>query len=151
MPRYLEDLPVGTTDSYGGMVVDRDEVIAFARAYDPQPFHLDDAAAAANPVFGRLSASGWHTAAMTMRMSAARWAEQGIQGRGAAGLDELSWLRPVYPGDTLRVETEVIGARPSVSRPELGLLKIRSIVFNQHDQPVMREITNVMIQRRPPA
>ncbi|NIJ08832.1 acyl dehydratase [Sphingomonas vulcanisoli] len=149
MALYFEDLLVGYTDSFGSITVDRDEVIAFATAYDPQAFHLSDEGGAANPIFGRLAASGWHTAAMTMRMAIDHWSTIGVQSRGAAGLEELSWPKPTYPGDTLRAEAEVLEARPLTSLPDLGVLKVRTIVFNQHDQPVMRQIANLLIQRRP--
>ncbi|MET5012133.1 MaoC/PaaZ C-terminal domain-containing protein, partial [Burkholderia pseudomallei] len=90
---------------------------AFASRYDPQPFHLSDEAAAATH-FGRLSASGWHTASMTMAMIVAYYRETGFQSLGSPGVDELRWLKPVYPGDTLRCETEVLETRRSASRPE---------------------------------
>src|SRR4051812_20651377 len=109
MTLWFDDMAIGRIDRYGSKLVERDEVLDFARKFDPQPFHLDDAAAAANPVFGRLAASGWHTAAMAMRMTADHWADVG--GRsilGGAGIEDLAWLKPVYPGDTLRCELEVI-------------------------------------------
>ena len=149
MALYFEDLPVGYKDGFGSVTVDRDEVIAFATRYDPQDFHLSDAGGAANPIFGRLAASGWHTAAIVMRMTYDRWIETGLQSRGAAGLDELSWPKPTYPGDTLRAEAQVLEARPLSSLPHLGLVKVRTIAFNQDDQPVMRQIANLLIQRRP--
>lgn len=149
MKTYFEDLPAGFTESFGRYDVTREEVLAFATAYDPQPFHLDDEAAAASPIFGRLAASGWHTASMAMRMIVDHWRERGLASMGASGVDELTWLKPVYPGDTLRLEAEVLEARPSAKRPELGFLKIRTIVFNQQDEPVMRQIANVMVGRRP--
>ena len=148
--KYWEDLPVGRIDTFGEKLVDREEVLDFARKFDPQAFHLDDAAAAANPMFGRLAASGFHTAAMTMRMVADHHTSEG--GRailGGAGLEELSWLKPVYPGDTLRVHTEVIEARPSKSKPDRGVVKTRTLVFNQDDEPVMRQVAVALVQRRP--
>lgn len=151
MDTWFEDLPVGRVDRFGHYVVDRDEVIAFATAYDPQPFHIDDDAAAASPVFGRIAASGWHTAGMAMRMTVDYWRDIGCKGMGAAGLDELSWLKPVYPGDTLRLESEILEARASASKPGLGFVKIRTVTLNQADEPVMRQIANVMVARRPAA
>ena len=147
---WFEDMPVGRLDRFGSIAVTRDEVIDFARKFDPQPFHLDDEAAAANPLFGRLCASGWHTAAMGMRMTADYWETLG--GRailGGAGIDELRWLKPVYPGDTLRCECEVIDARPSASKPHLGIVRFRLIILNQDDVPVLSQISNVVVRRRP--
>lgn len=146
---WFEDMPAGRIDLYGAKLVDRSEVIDFAGKYDPQPFHLDDAAAAANPLFGRLSASGWHTAAMAMRMTVDYWDGRGRAILGGLGLDELRWLKPVYPGDTLRCVAEVTEARPSGSRPEIGIVTSRTIVFNQHDEPVMRQVSAIIIRRRP--
>ena len=149
MAIWFEDMPVGYGARFGGMMVDRDEAIAFARAYDPQAFHLDDEAAAANPLFGRLSVSGWFTAALCMRMTVDFWKANEITTLGGAGLDELTWLKPVYPGDSLRCEAEVIEARASRSRPETGMLKITTLLFNQRDEPVMRQIAKVIFPRRP--
>ena len=151
MALFFEDFPVGRIERFGRYLVSRDEALAFAAAYDPQPFHLDDEAAAANPVFGRIAASGWHTGAMTMRLTVDHWTALDVQGMGSPGMDELSWLRPVFPGDTLRVESEVLEARPSRSMPGVGLLKIRNVTFNQEDVAVMRQIANVMLRRRPPS
>src|SRR3546814_2579386 len=111
-------------------------MIDFASKYDPQPFHLDDAAAAAT-YFGRLSASGWHTAAMAMRMIVDDMKAHEQAGLGSPGIDELRWLKPVYPGDTLRCESEVLSKRRSASRPEMGLFESELTVLNQHDERVM--------------
>ncbi|WP_267394000.1 MULTISPECIES: MaoC family dehydratase [unclassified Sphingomonas] len=146
--QYFEDIAVGDTASFGRYAVTREEVIAFAERYDPQPFHLSDQAAAATH-FGRLSASGWHTCAMTMAMLVEHSTAIGHAGLGSPGLDELRWLRPVYPGDTLRCETEVLDARRSASRPEMGLLKSRMTVFNQDDVAVMTFVSNLMVATRP--
>jgi acyl dehydratase len=147
---WFEDLPVGRIDRFGSKRVERDEVLDFARAFDPQPFHLDDDAAAANPLFGRLAASGWHTAAMAMRMIADHWDDSGGRAMlGGAGVDELRWLKPVYPGDTIRCQMEVIEARPSESKPDRGIVRARLTVFNQDDAPVMSHISAIMIRRRP--
>lgn len=129
---YFEDLEPGTTAAFGRYEVTREEVIEFATKFDPQPFHLSDEAAAQTH-FGRLSASGWHTCAMVMRMMVDNITERGQAGLGSPGLDELRWLRPVYPGDTLRVETELIDKTPSRSRPEMGSFRSAVKVFNQHD------------------
>jgi len=145
---YYEDLVVGTKASFGRYEVTRDEVVAFAAQYDPQPFHLSDEAAA-QTYFGRLSASGWHTAAMTMRMTVDHFRTSRQAGLGSPGIDELKWLRPVYPGDTLRCETELLEKRLSQSRPDMGITKGRTTVFNQHDQPVMTFVANGLIRTRP--
>ena len=145
--RCFEDLVVGERASFGAYEVRREEVIAFARAYDPQPFHLSDEAAAATH-FGRLAASGWHTAAMTMAMLVAHMTEHRQASLGSPGLDELRWLRPVHTGDTLRCETELRAASRSASRPDMGLTKTRMTVLNQHDQPVMTYVANGMVRTR---
>ena len=146
--RYFEDLAVGQTDSFGDVVVDREEVIDFAGRYDPQPFHLDDEAAAATH-FGRLSASGWHTCAMAMRMIVDNFRDKALASLGAAGIDELRWLKPVYPGDTLRCETVIEELRPSRSRPEMGSVRTRLTVFNQDDAPVLSLVSIGLIGTRP--
>ena len=145
---YFEDLEVGTVQRFGRYEVTREEVVAFAGKYDPQPFHLSDEAAAAT-YFGRLSASGWHTCAMTMAMLVAHLKENAQAGLGSPGLDELRWLRPVYPGDVLRCESEVTEKRVSRSRPEMGVYKSRMTVLNQDDQPVLTMISNGLIATRP--
>src|SRR6187549_3720723 len=127
---YFEDCEVGAETLFGHYDVTRDEVLEFARKYDPQPFHLSDEAAARTH-FGKLAASGWHTTAMTMSMLVASMEEQPQASLGAAGIDELRWLRPVFPGDILRVETEVVEKRASQSRPEMGTLRNLTTVFNQ--------------------
>ena len=146
--QYFEDIEVGTTARFGSYPVTRDQVVAFAQRYDPQPFHLSDEAAAATH-FGRLSASGWHTCAMTMAMLVENLKANEQAGLGSPGLDELRWLRPVYPGDTLRCESEVLEKRASASRPEMGIFKTRLTVFNQDDVAVMTMISNGLIRTRP--
>lgn len=146
--RYFEDLVVGEKSAFGSYAVTRDEVVEFASRYDPQPFHLSDEAAAKTH-FGRLSASGWHTCAMTMSMLVAHFKANPQASLGAAGMDELRWLKPVYPGDTLRCENELLEKRESRSRPEMGSTKSKMTVFNQHDVPVMTFIANGLIARRP--
>ena len=144
---YLEDFEVGQTHRFGRYEVTRDEVLEFARRWDPQPFHLSDEAAAKTH-FGSLSASGWHTAAMTMAMTVSEW--DGHEGGtlGAIGIDALRWLRPVKPGDVLRVESEVLEVRPSEKRPDMGSVRHRNTVFNQQDEPVMRFEPIVLYRRR---
>ncbi|MGN6499965.1 MAG: MaoC family dehydratase [Tsuneonella sp.] len=148
--QYFEDIEVGRTASFGHYEVTREEVMAFAAKYDPQPFHLDDAAAARTH-FGRLSASGWHTCAMTMSMLVENLKENRQAGLGSPGVDELRWKKPVYPGDTLRVETTVLEKRRSRSRPEMGIFKSKLRVFNQDDEPVLEMVSNGLVQVRDPA
>ncbi len=150
---YFEDFEVGERRSFGQYEVDRDEVIAFASQYDPQPFHLSDEAAARTH-FGKLAASGWHTTGMMMNMLVNFW--QTIPGfqeasLGAMGVDELRWLKPVYPGDTLTVETVIIDKKESASRPDMGIIRNKIIVSNQHGEPVMTLVPIAMWRRRPAA
>jgi acyl dehydratase len=145
---YWDDIEVGMKRSFGRYEVTRDEVLEFARKYDPQPFHLSDEAAAQTH-FKRLAASGWHTCSMTMAMTVAEMEVRPQASLGAAGIDELRWLRPVYPGDVLRVETEVLEMTPSRSRPEMGSLKNQTTTFNQNDEPVLRFTGLVLMRRRP--
>ncbi|KAG5733124.1 hypothetical protein E4T56_gene7936, partial [Termitomyces sp. T112] len=140
----------GETQSFGRYEVKREEVIDFARAYDPHEFHLSDEAAAGSH-FGRLSASGWHTCAMTMRMMVDQMHEKGIASMGGAGVDELRWTAPVYPGDVLRVESELLEKRRSRSRPEMGLIQRRNTVFNQENRAVMSFLVPGMIALRDPS
>ncbi|MDA7787999.1 MaoC family dehydratase [Sphingomonadaceae bacterium] len=147
--RCYEDLEVGKTSKFGHYEVTREEVIDFAQKFDPQAFHLDDDAAAATH-FGRLSASGWHSCAMAMRMMVDNMAATRQAGLGSPGVDELRWKKPVFPGDTLRMETEVLEKRRSASRPEMGIFKSRGTMFNQHDEPVLTMISNGMIRTRHP-
>lgn len=145
---YLEDFEAGQVHKFGRYEVTRDEVLDFAVRWDPQPFHLSDEGAAKTH-FGSLSASGWHTAAMTMAMVVAAQDKAGDGGSlGAVGIDALRWLKPVKPGDVLRVETEVLEVRPSESRPEMGSVRSRNTVFNQQDEPVMRFEPIVLYRRR---
>jgi len=146
--QYFEDIEVGAKSSFGRYEVTREEVIAFASKYDPQPFHLSDEAAAQTH-FGRLSASGWHTCAMTMSMVVANLEAHSQAGLGSPGIDELRWLKPVYPGDTLRCQTEVIDKRASQSRPEMGSFRSKTIVLNQDDVPVMTFTSIGLIRTRP--
>lgn len=148
--QYYEDLEIGTRQSFGRYEVTREEVLDFARKYDPQPFHLDDQAAAKTH-FGRLSASGWHTCAMAMAMMVENMQHNRQAGLGSPGMDNLRWVKPVFPGDTLRVESELLEKRRSQSRPEIGLFKSRSRIFNQNDDLVLEMVSNGMIAVRDPA
>jgi len=145
--QYFEDIAVGTKASFGDYPVTREEVVDFASKYDPQPFHLSDEAAAQTH-FGRLSASGWHTCAMTMAMLVAHLKANAQAGLGSPGIDELRWLKPVYPGDRLRCESEVLEKRRSASRPEMGIFKSRMCVFNQDDVMVMTFVSNGLVATR---
>jgi acyl dehydratase len=147
--QFYEDLVVGEIQRFGAYPVTRDEVIAFASKFDPQPFHLDDAAAAETH-FGRLSASGWHTCAMTMAMLVERHKYNQHQGLGSPGVDELRWLRPVYPGDTLSVETEMLEKRRSATKPDRGIFQTATRVFNQDGVMVMTMTSRAMIRTRDP-
>src|SRR5882757_4828819 len=144
--RYLEDFAVGQTFGSGRLRIDGERARAFAAEFDPQPFHLDEAAARRS-IFGGLTASGWHTAAATMRLLVETQLKPagGIIG---AGLDECRWPRPVRPGDELRVECEVIDVRPSKSRLEQGLIKLRTTTLNQDDQAVLVYVVNLVVPRR---
>lgn len=146
---FYEDLRMGTVRKFGQYEVSREEVIDFATKYDPQPFHLDDAAAAETH-FGRLSASGWHTCSMTMRMMVDDMADNPSAGLGSPGIDQLRWKKPVFPGDTLRCETELIEKRRSASRPEMGIFKSRVRTFNQNDEIVLEMVSNALIRTRSP-
>lgn len=145
--QYFEDIAVGTRSSFGRYEVTREEVMEFARKYDPQPFHLDDEAAAKTH-FGRLSASGWHTCAMVMAMLVENLKTNRQAGLGSPGVDELRWVKPVYPGDTLRCETEILSKRQSESRPEMGFFKSKLTVFNQNDEIVMTMVSNGIVATR---
>ncbi len=144
---FFEDIVVGSSQTFGRYEVTRDEVMDFARKYDPQPFHLDDDAAAQTH-FGRLSASGWHTCSMTMAILVENLTATRQAGLGSPGVDQLRWVKPVYPGDTLRCESTVIEKRRSRSRREMGIFKSRITTFNQHDEPVLDMVSNGLIRVR---
>nr|WP_255326335.1 MaoC family dehydratase [Sphingobium sp. EM0848] len=142
---------MGDRSEFGPLNISREEVIAFASEFDPQPFHLSDEAAAQTH-FGSLSASGWHTTALSMKMMVAAWQKQpGVQAAslGAMGVDELRWLQPVRPGDTLRGTSEVIEKKASRSRPEMGIVRSRVTLFNQRDEPVLKMIPIAIFRTRP--
>ena len=144
---YLEDMTEGQTFRSGRLRIDTERIKMFAAEFDPQPFHLDEAYAQ-NSLFQGLAASGWHTAALTMRLLVDSEFKPagGIVG---AGFDELRWPRPVRPGDELRVEGEILEIRPLKSRPNHGLIKVRATTLNQDDKAVQVFIGNLVVQRRP--
>ena len=146
--KYFEDLEVGAKTEFGTYEVTREEMLEFARKYDPQPFHLSDEAAAKTH-FGKLAASGWHTTAMTMAVIARAVVAEEQAGLGSPGIDELRWLKPVYAGDTLRVTGELLEKTPSRSRPDIGSFRTLTTVTNQDGIPVMRFTSIVLIRRRP--
>ncbi|HEX9857615.1 MAG TPA: MaoC family dehydratase [Paracoccaceae bacterium] len=144
---YLDDFKPGRTFTTGTLTVTQDDIIAFAAQFDPQPFHLDAEAAQAT-FFQGLAASGWHTASLTMRLLiGSEMSPAG--GIISGGFDELTWLRPVRPGDTLRADSEILEVRPSRSRPTQGLVKARVVTLNQNEDPVQRFVTNLVVQARP--
>ena len=145
---YFEDLVVGQETYVGSYEVMREEVIEFARKYDPQPFHLSDEAAAKTH-FGRLAASGWHTCAMAMAVIARHVVETQQAGLGSPGVDELRWLKPVYPGDTLHVSSTIVETRPSQSKPDIGSFRSETVVTNQDEVRVLRFTSIVLMRRRP--
>ena len=147
---YFEDLEIGAETEFGTYEVTREEVLEFAKKYDPQPFHLSDEAAAKTH-FGRIAASGWHTAAMTMAVIARHVVKHEQAGLGSPGIDDLRWKKPVYPGDTLTVRGEILEKTPSRSKPEIGSFRTRTTVTNQDGDTVMTFVSIVLIRRRPEA
>jgi acyl dehydratase len=145
-PLYFEDFVVGQIYRTNALTVDAAAIKAFAASFDPQPFHLDEAKAA-NTFFGGLAASGWHTAALTMRLLVTEGAPI-AGGTIGVGMDELRWPRPVRPGDRLHLESEVLETRPSRSRPEQGLVKMRTTTLNQNDEAVQIIVGNLVVPRR---
>ncbi|HEY2525259.1 MAG TPA: MaoC family dehydratase [Candidatus Binataceae bacterium] len=144
---YLEDFAVGQTFGSGRLRIDEARIKSFAAEFDPQPFHLD-AAAAEHTIFHGLVASGWYTAAVTMRLLV----ESELRPAGGIvglGFDEFRWPRPVRPGDELRIESQVLEVRSSKSRPDLGLIKIRTTTFNQNGEAVQVSVGSLMVQHRP--
>jgi acyl dehydratase len=143
---FLDDLAAGQSYDLGRRRVGREEILAFARAYDPQSFHVDEEAAR-DSIYGGLIASGWHTASMFMRLLV-----DGFLGRAAAlgspGVDELRWLKPVRPGDELAGRLEILEVRPSQTRPDRGLARCRSEVVNQHGETVLSFVATIFFGRR---
>jgi acyl dehydratase len=133
--RYFEDYRPGFVGEYGSITVSQEEVIEFARRFDPQEFHTDPIRAARGP-FGGLIASGWHTSALMMRLYADHFVSK-VAGLGSPGIDELRWTRPVRPGDTLSIRVTILEARRSSSKPDRGLVRVQIEVLNQDKEVVM--------------
>lgn len=144
--RYYEDIEIGDTEEFGEYHVTKDEILAFAEQYDPQPFHTDEAAAE-DSAFGQLVASGWHTASICMRLLV-DGPMQDRAGMGARGVDELRWHQPVTPGDTLSVRTEVLEKRVSESDPTRGYVDTKLEGINQNGEVVISWIGLEMVARR---
>lgn len=145
---YLQDLHVGDRFGSDSFHVTEESIIAFARDFDPQPFHLD-LAAATQSVFKELVASGWHTAAMSMKLFVT--GELRLAGGSVGlGVDEVRWPRPVKPGDILRLETEILDVRPSKSKPDRGIIRIRNVTTNQRHEVVQSFVASVLVRRRLP-
>ena len=145
--RYLEDLAVGQTFSSSRLRVTREQIVRFAAEFDPQPFHVDEVAARAT-LFEGLAASGWHTAALTMKLLVASNLEP-AGGLIGAGVEDLRWPKPVRPDDELRVTSEILDVRLSKSRTDVGLVKARMTTLNQNDEPVQIFAANLVVRRRP--
>lgn len=143
---YLDDLRIGQTFTSGSHEIDAAQIIDFASKFDPQPFHLDDDAAR-NTVFGGLAASGWHTMAVTMRLIVGEGAPfvGGVIGVGG----EISWPRPTRPGDVLTVTSEIMEVTPSKSKPDRGMVIMRSETRNQKDEVVQALTAKLVVPRRP--
>ena len=143
---HWEDFPVGHQLDTAGMAVDRDAILAFARQFDPQPFHVDEDAARES-LFGGLCASGWHTCAMAMRLMCDAYLLRSAS-QGSPGIDALRWHLPVFPGDTLSLHMDVLAARPMASKPQVGLVQSRWTLRNQRGQTVLTMEGWGMFQRR---
>jgi acyl dehydratase len=144
---YLEDFKAGDTFTSPGVTITEAQIIDFALTFDPQPIHLDVTAAAAGP-FGGLIASGFHTAALTFRLF---W-QTGVLGAesvGSPGLDELRWLKPVRPGDTLHVVAKVLEVRRSTSKPDRGVVRMNYTTLNQEGEAVLTLVGNQLLRTRP--
>ncbi|GMU59611.1 MAG: hypothetical protein AMXMBFR34_13740 [Myxococcaceae bacterium] len=147
MPRwYFEDFTPGLTFETKGPTVTREAIIDFARQFDPQPFHLDEEAGKKS-LFGALAASGWHTAALAMRMMVDMWVNDSAS-LGSPGVDELRWVKPVLAGDTLSMKATVLTVKPSKSKPFMGAVQVKWEVFNQRRELVMVATNWGLIKRR---
>jgi acyl dehydratase len=146
---YWEDLQPGQVLDLGSITPSREEIIAFATQFDPQPFHLNEEAAKAS-VFGGLCASGWHTCSMAMRLMVTNFLQTAAS-LGSPGLENVKWMKPVFPGDTLRLQHHILESRPMRSRPEVGLVRTQWEMFNQHGDQVLQMEGWGMFRRRTPA
>ena len=146
---YWEDLAAGSVRDLGAVTVSAEEIKDFARQFDPQPFHVDEAAAQQS-IFGSLCASGWHTCALAMKLTVENFLLEAAS-MGSPGLESLRWLKPVYPGDTLRLQQTIVESRGLRSRPEIGLVRSRWEMFNQSGEKVMQMEGYGMFRRRHPA
>ena len=143
---YWEDFPVGAVRDFGGRALSRDDIVRFGREYDPQPFHVDEEAAKRS-VFGGLIASGWQTCALAMRMMCDAYLLDAASA-GSPGVENIRWILPVHPGDTLRVRLTVLEARVLQSKPHIGLVRNKWEMFNQKDEQVMHMEGYGMFLRR---
>ena len=144
--KYFEDVAIGETTRFGRYEVTREEIVEYARQFDPQPFHLSEEGAKGT-IFGSLAASGWYTAAITMKLLV----EGELRPAGGIlglGFEEFRWPRPVRPGDELRVQSEILEVRPSKSRPGWGLIKVRNTTTNQAGDAVQVVVGNLMVPAR---
>ena len=146
---YWEDMHPGDVRDLGTISPTREEIITFASQFDPQPFHLDDEAAKAS-VFGALCASGWHTCSMAMRLMVTNFLHEAAS-LGSPGLENVKWLKPVLPGDTLRLQHSIIETRPMSKRPDVGLVRTEWDMFNQDGDKVLHMEGWGMFRRRHPA
>jgi acyl dehydratase len=144
---YWEDLQVGQVRQLGQIKPTREDIIAFAKQFDPQPFHLDDEAAKAS-VFGALCASGWHTCALAMRLMVTEFLCH-TSSLGSPGLENIKWLKPVFPDDELRLQTTVLETKPMGKRPDIGMTRNLWEMFNQHGDKVLHMEGWGMFRRRP--
>lgn len=145
--RYFEDYPEGAVFDIGEIAMEEEELIAFARRFDPQPFHVDAAVAAADYPYGGLIASGWHTASLMMRLLVTHFLSP-ASSLGSPGVDELRWPRPVRPRDRLRGRVTVVSARPSASKPDRGILITLMELHNQHGEQVFSTRATNILRRR---
>lgn len=143
---YWEDMAAGSVRDLGTVTLSAQEIKDFARQFDPQPFHLDEEAAK-HSIFGALCASGWHTCALAMKLTVENFLLEAAS-MGSPGLESLRWLKPVYPGDTLRLEQSVVESRALRSRPEIGLVRSRWEMSNQNGEKVMQMEGYGMFRRR---
>jgi acyl dehydratase len=146
---YFEDFIVDSVDEYGPRLVTREEIIAFASEFDPQPMHLDEEAARAS-MLGGIAASGWHSCAIVMRMIC-DWFVNDSASMGGPGVEEVKWLRPVRPGDRLTLRRTIAAKRASASRPEMGFVTFQFELFNQNGDCVVTMRPTVIVAVRAPA